>query len=75
MKHALDTRNREYEYDEIGLPFLRDLGVAIHEVELKRERALSPDFSRFTASKQRANCQQKTKCRERDACYGADDAE
>ncbi|MGI9204524.1 MAG: serine hydrolase [Woeseiaceae bacterium] len=36
-----------YEYDEIGLPFLRDLGAAIHEVELNRERKHAPDLSRF----------------------------
>ena len=40
--------DNNYEYDEIGLPFLRDLGTAIHEVELKRRRAHPPDFSRFT---------------------------
>lgn len=43
--------DNQYEYDEIGLPFLRDLGVAIHELEVKRERAHLPDLSRFTASK------------------------
>lgn len=43
--------DNNYEYDEIGLPFLRDLGVAIHELELQRGRAHSPDFSRFTGLK------------------------
>ena len=37
--------DNEYEYDEIGLPFLRDLGQAIYEVELDRPREHSPDFS------------------------------
>ncbi len=37
----------EYEYDEIGLPFLRDLGQAIYELELKRTREHKPDLSRF----------------------------
>lgn len=36
-----------YEYDEIGLPFLRNLGQAIYEVELERERMNEPDLSRF----------------------------
>lgn len=36
-----------YEYDEIGLPFLRNLGRAIYEVELARERPHEPDLSRF----------------------------
>ena len=36
-----------YEYDEIGLPFLRDLGQAIYEVELERRREHTPDLSRF----------------------------
>jgi hypothetical protein len=36
-----------YEYDEIGLPFLRDLGQAIYEIELARDRPHEPDLSRF----------------------------
>ena len=36
-----------YEYAEIGLPFLRNLGQAIYEVELERERQNEPDLSRF----------------------------
>ena len=36
-----------YEYDEIALPFLRDLGAAFYELELQRERAHAPDFSRL----------------------------
>jgi hypothetical protein len=36
-----------YEYDEIGLPFLRNLGQAIYEIELGREREYKPDLSRF----------------------------
>ena len=35
----------QYEYDEVGLPFLRDLGQAIYEVELKRARPNRPDLS------------------------------
>jgi hypothetical protein len=36
-----------YEYDEIGLPFLRSLGQAVYELELEREREYEPDLSRF----------------------------
>jgi hypothetical protein len=35
-----------YEYDEIALPFLRDLGLAIYEIELERDRLFRPDLSR-----------------------------
>jgi hypothetical protein len=37
----------EYEYDEIGLPFLSRLGRAVYEYELRRERPRRPDLSRF----------------------------
>ena len=36
-----------YEYDEIGLPFLANLGRVIYEYELERPRAVMPDLSRF----------------------------
>jgi hypothetical protein len=36
-----------YEYKEIGLPFLRNLGQAIYEIELGRHRENKPDLSRF----------------------------
>lgn len=49
--NANETFNDDtYEYDEIGLPFLRDLGQAIYEVELHRERLHAPDFRRFSDS-------------------------
>ncbi len=37
--------DNEYEYDEVGLPFLRDLGQAIYEIELNRPREHRPDLS------------------------------
>ncbi len=37
-----------YEYAEIGLPFLKNLGQAIYEIELEREREYKPDLSRFS---------------------------
>jgi hypothetical protein len=36
-----------YEYDEIGLPFLANLGRVIYEYELHRKRQHRPDLSRF----------------------------
>lgn len=36
-----------YEYKETGLPFLRELGQAIYEIELGRQRENKPDLSRF----------------------------
>lgn len=42
--------DNHYEYDEIGLPFLRDLGQAIYEIELERPRPQHPDFSRLGLS-------------------------
>ncbi len=35
-----------YEYEEIAQPFFRDLGLAIYELELSRERPFRPDLSR-----------------------------
>lgn len=43
----LTFNDNNYEYDEIGLPFLKNLGQAIYEVELNREREFKPDLSRF----------------------------
>lgn len=43
--NANETFNdNQYEYEEIGLPFLRDLGQAIYEVELTRSRKHSPNL-------------------------------
>lgn len=36
-----------YDYDEIGYPFLYQLGRVIHQHELKRERKRIPDLSDF----------------------------
>lgn len=49
--NANETFNdNNYEYDDLGLPFLRDLGNAIYELEINRERVNAPDFSRFNPS-------------------------
>ena len=37
----------DYEYDETGLPFLRDLGQAIYELELARDRPQPPNLEAF----------------------------
>lgn len=36
-----------YEYDEIGLPFLAELGKVIYNIELNRPRANEPSLSKF----------------------------
>jgi hypothetical protein len=46
------NRNRiynddDYEYDEVGFPFLASLGRAVYGYELQRERPRRPDLSRF----------------------------
>ena len=51
--------DNNYEYDEIGLPFLRDLGQASYQVELDRPRPNPPDFSRLIRSEQRPHDKQK----------------
>ncbi|MEL7339917.1 MAG: hypothetical protein AAGM67_05465, partial [Bacteroidota bacterium] len=37
----------QYEYDEIGFPFLAELGRQLYEYEKKRPKAVQPDLSRF----------------------------
>ena len=37
----------QYEYEEIGFPFMRDLGQLFYKHELERERAHAPDLSRY----------------------------
>ncbi len=39
--------DNDYEYDEIGYPFLAELGLAVYDYELKRVRVQAPDLSRF----------------------------
>ena len=39
-----------YEYEEIGLPYLSKLGSIIYEYEINRERKIEPDLSRFKLS-------------------------
>ena len=37
----------KYDYDTIGLPFMKNLGQAIYHHELKRKRTYQPDLSLF----------------------------
>ena len=37
----------KYGYDEIGFPFLANLGKVLYEYELKRDKKFSPDLSKF----------------------------
>lgn len=37
----------KYEYNQIGLPFLRNLGKVIYKYELNRPRKYTPDLSKF----------------------------
>lgn len=39
-----------YETDEIGLPFFAELGQYLYQMELKREKQILPDLSRFKLS-------------------------
>lgn len=39
--------DNKYEYDEIGLPFLANLGRVIYKYELTRNRKYLPDLSKF----------------------------
>ena len=36
-----------YEYNEVGYPFFRDLGIAIYGYEQERTRMRDPDLSKF----------------------------
>jgi hypothetical protein len=46
--NANETFNdNNYEYDDVGMPFLRALGQAIYDIELARPRPHIPDLSRF----------------------------
>ena len=36
-----------YEYDEITLPFMAELGTQIYNYEFSRKKSIAPDFSRF----------------------------
>jgi hypothetical protein len=37
----------KYDYDDIGFPFMKNLGQAIYEYELKRIRKSTPDLGKF----------------------------
>jgi len=37
----------KYEYDEVGFPFMKHLGLTIYDYELKRKKKVVPDLSKF----------------------------
>jgi hypothetical protein len=37
----------EYDYQSLGYPFMKNLGEVVYEYEMKRERTVKPDLSRF----------------------------
>ncbi|MCL6258462.1 class A beta-lactamase-related serine hydrolase [Aquiflexum sp. TKW24L] len=46
--NADETLNDDiYEYDSIGFPFFAELGEYLYQLELKRKKERSPDFSEF----------------------------
>lgn len=48
--HVNDNRiynDGVYEYEQKGFPFFEKLGQLVYDFELKRERAFTPDLSRF----------------------------
>lgn len=40
--------DNKYEYDQIGFPFLANLGKLLYEYELTRKRTNTPDLSKFS---------------------------
>ena len=37
----------KYDYDSVGLPFMKQLGRVIYDYELRRNRAHTPNLSKF----------------------------
>ena len=37
----------KYDYDEVGYPFMANLGKAVYDFEVKRKRKVKPDLSKF----------------------------
>jgi hypothetical protein len=37
----------KYDYENIGFPFMKNLGKVIYDFEVKRKRSHSPDLSAF----------------------------
>ncbi len=40
----------KYDYEEMGWPFMRELGQTIYQYELNRPRKYKPDLSKFKIS-------------------------
>ena len=39
--------DNKYQYDQLGLPFLSELGTAVYNYELARKRNVDPDLGQF----------------------------
>lgn len=39
--------DEKYDYDSVGFPFMKNLGRAVYDYELKRKRKYQPDLSKF----------------------------
>ena len=37
----------KYDYDEVGFPFMKNLGQVIYDHEIKRKKKTDPDLSKF----------------------------
>ncbi|WP_299821740.1 serine hydrolase [uncultured Pontibacter sp.] len=47
VNETMIFNTEDYQYDTVGLPFMKKLGQAVYQHELKRKRKYKPDLSRF----------------------------
>ncbi len=45
----------KYDYNKVGLPFMKKLGMLIYNYELKRPRKHLPDLTEFSFSTEKPN--------------------
>ena len=58
--------DNRYEYNEIGYPFLYELGQTIYQYELKRDRQYTPDLKKFKIKYEKRNEDSRKAIREVD---------
>ena len=51
--------DNKYEYEEVGWPFMYQLGQTIYQYELKRPRKFKPDLHKFRISYEKRNLEDK----------------
>ena len=39
--------DNKYDYDDVGFPFMKNLGQVIYDLEIKRKKKVDPDLSKF----------------------------